>query len=102
MFKALNIIIITIALSSLIGCHQYWERRDTVSLGVGDAVAANKVTHTENPWPPEARRKQYNANGERMHLAIKRYKKNKSVEPRDLGSDASSSESSQSTTAKDK
>jgi hypothetical protein len=37
----------------LTGCSDiYTDRRETVALGAGDAMAANRVTHTIDPWSP--------------------------------------------------
>ena len=38
-------------LAALAGCSEYLDRRDTISLGGGDAVATDKVTQMVDPWP---------------------------------------------------
>ena len=38
-------------LGTLAGCSEYLDRRDTVALSAGDAVATNKVTQMVDPWP---------------------------------------------------
>lgn len=40
--------------TSLSGCADYLNHRDSVTLGAGNAPAANTAIHTINPFPPEA------------------------------------------------
>ncbi|MDX5412147.1 MAG: hypothetical protein LPK02_03790 [Rhodobacterales bacterium] len=40
--------------SSLTGCADYLNHRDSVTLGAGNAPEANTAIHTINPFPPEA------------------------------------------------
>ena len=55
----------------------YLDRRDAVSFAVGDAVAANKVTHMVDPWPARAGDRNIAHSGERMAAAAERYRTNK-------------------------
>lgn len=55
----------------------YLDRRDTVSFGAGDAVAANKVTHMVDPWPLRAGDRNIAFDGERMQSTAERYRTNK-------------------------
>jgi hypothetical protein len=68
------------------GCYDdsYYARRDGVTLGAGDAVHVNKVTHTIDPWPPHAQNDKIDPDAKRMGLAIQRYQQNRSIEPRGL------------------
>jgi hypothetical protein len=68
------------------GCYEddYLSRRDTVSLGAGDAIAVNKATHTIDPWPAHAKDTDIHLEGERARVAIQRYQQNKSIPPRGL------------------
>ena len=66
---------------SLSGCNQYFERQDPISLGVGNAIAQNKVTHTIDPWPPGSQNPRHATNGARALIATRRYEKNVSIEP---------------------
>ena len=62
----------------LAGCtDMYLDRRDTVSFGAGDAVAANKVTHMIDPWPIYAGNRNIPHDGERMAAAAERYRTDK-------------------------
>ncbi len=58
----------------LSGCDDYLERRDTITLGVGDSVAVNKATQTINRWPAEARQDRWLSDGERARSAVSRYR----------------------------
>ncbi len=68
------------------GCYDdsYYSRRDTVSLGAGDAIATNAATQTIDPWPPYAKDTDINLEGERARVGIQRYQQNKSIPPRGL------------------
>jgi hypothetical protein len=59
----------------------YLDRRDTISLHAGDAVATNKVTQMVDPWPPHSANKNIAFNGDRMQKAIERYRNNKVTAP---------------------
>ncbi len=56
------------------GCDDYLERRDTITLGVGDSVAVNKATQTVNRWPSAARQDRWLSDGERARSAVSRYR----------------------------
>jgi hypothetical protein len=68
------------------GCYEddYLSRRDTISLGAGDAIAVNQATHTIDPWPPHAKNTEIHLEGERARVAVERYQQNKSLPPRGL------------------
>ncbi len=68
--------------TALAGCSEiYSDRRDMISLASGDALAANKVVQTIDPWPPHSARNQIAFSGERMQIATERYKGNRSITP---------------------
>src|SRR5256714_15508634 len=71
--------ILALAATMLLGActDMYLDRRDTVSFGAGDAVAANKVTHMVDPWPLRAGDRNIAFDGERMQAAAERYRTNK-------------------------
>ncbi len=52
---------------------EYGQRKDTVTLGAGDAKEANAAIHTINPRPRRSRNRHIPANGERMAKTIRRY-----------------------------
>lgn len=69
---------------ALSGCSEiYFDRRDTVASGAGDAVAADTVMQMNDPWPPNSGNTQIAANGQRMQSAIERYRTNVVTQPVD-------------------
>jgi hypothetical protein len=80
----------------LTGCNeeQYLSRRDTVTLGAGDAQAVNSTTHTIDPWSPHSRNTQIHQEGERARVAVDRYQNNKSIEPQGLNTTSSAPQKS--------
>lgn len=62
------------------GCADiYYDRRETVAFHSGDAVAANKVVHMIDPWPPAAADRNIHSDGQRMQRAAERYRTNKTT-----------------------
>jgi hypothetical protein len=53
---------------------QYFQRKDTVTLGAGNAKAVNSVTHVIDPWPRNVGNTRISGNGERMVGAVERYR----------------------------
>jgi hypothetical protein len=73
-----------VAGATLGGCSDiYYDRRDTIALGAGDAVASNQVTHMVDPWPPHSGNRNIAFNGERMQRAVECYRANKVTTPVD-------------------
>ena len=71
--------LLSIALS---GCSDiYLDRRDTVSLVSGEAMAANRVTHTIDPWSPASVNKNFAYNGEKAATASERYRTGRVIPP---------------------
>jgi hypothetical protein len=69
----------------LAGCSDiYFDRRETIGLGAGDAVAANQVEQMVDPWPPHSNDKNLTFNGERMQRAVECYRIDKVTQPVDL------------------
>lgn len=77
-----------LVLAALGGCSEYLDRRDTISLHGGDAVATNKVTQMVDPWPVESAQKNIGFNGERMETAMERYRTNRTYAPSGTGTSA--------------
>lgn len=70
--------------SLLAGCSDiYLDRRETVALSAGDAIAANKVTQMVDPWPPNSGDRNIAYNGQRMQAAVERYRTNKVTQAAD-------------------
>jgi hypothetical protein len=76
----------TVLLGALLaGCSDiYYDRRETIALGAGNAVAANEVEQMVDPWPPNSNNKNLTFNGERMQRAIECYRVDKVTQPVDL------------------
>jgi hypothetical protein len=79
MLQNKSLAVLALAGTTLLGActDMYLDRRDTVSFGAGDAVAANKVTHMVDPWPIRAGDRNIPHDGERMQGAAERYRTNK-------------------------
>jgi hypothetical protein len=75
-----------VALGALLaGCSDiYYDRRETVSLGAGDAIASNGVEQMVDPWPAHSNNRNLAFNGERMQRAVECYRKNRVTQPVDL------------------
>lgn len=66
----------------LAGCSDmYWDRRENISLATGEAVAANKVVHMIDPWPPMSTQKNLAFDGTRAQAAAERYRNNRVTPP---------------------
>lgn len=75
---------------TLSGCSDiYYDRRDTISLGAGDAIASNRDTHMVDPWPVYSANRNIAFNGERMQRAVECYRANKVTPPADLNTSPS-------------
>ena len=83
-----------VAPAMLSGCYEddYLARRDTISLGAGDAVATNAVTHTIDPWNRNVKDTDINQEGERARVAVERYQLNKSIPPKGVNTTTISSQ----------
>src|SRR5580700_1144280 len=76
----------TVMLGALLaGCSDiYFDRRETIALGAGDAVAANQVEQMVDPWPAHSSNKNLTFNGDRMQRAVECYRIDKVTQPVDL------------------
>jgi hypothetical protein len=78
---------ITLCAGLLVGCADadlYLDRRETVSLHAGDAVASNIIVQTVDPWPRVAGNRNIAANGDRMQAAGERYRTGNVIPPSGL------------------
>lgn len=62
-----------LALSGLLAGCQWLERRDTLSLQSGDAVAWNRTIHTIDPWPAASNDTVIPTSGRRIARAVEIY-----------------------------
>jgi hypothetical protein len=75
-------VLATILGAMLSGCSDmYYDRRDTISLASGEAMAANRVTHIIDPWPPHAANRNIAYNGEKAAVASERYRTGRVIAP---------------------
>ena len=74
-----------LVLAALSGCSEYLDRRDTISLHGGDAVATDKVTQMVDPWPAASAQKSIGFSGERLETAMERYRTNRTYAPNGTG-----------------
>jgi len=83
MFPSKSLAALALAANTLLGActDMYLDRRDTVSFGAGDAVAANKVTHMVDPWPIRSGDRNIAHDGERMAAAAERHRTNRVTPP---------------------
>ena len=64
------------------GCSEYYfDRRDTVTLHSGDAMAANRVTQMIDPWPAASGQRNIAYNGEKAATASERYRTGRIIQP---------------------
>jgi hypothetical protein len=71
----------------LSGCAEpdfYFDRRDSISLHAGDAVASNIVVQSVDVWPRVAGNRNIPGNPDRMQAAGERYRTGKVIEPHGL------------------
>lgn len=59
----------------------YFDHRDTIALGAGDAVAANEITQMVDPWPPNSGNRNIAFNGQKMQTAVERYRTGRVIPP---------------------
>jgi hypothetical protein len=82
----------SVALASMLvtlgGCADYLDRRDTIALSGGNAVATNQITQMVDPWPRASADKNIAFNGNRMQSAIERYRTNRVYPPSGTGTSA--------------
>ena len=68
--------------AALVGCSDiYYDRRETIALHAGDAMASNRVTHTIDPWSPASGNRNIAFNGEKMQTASERYRTGRIIPP---------------------
>jgi len=71
--KSVALVAVMTAMAGCAGQAQYFDRSDTITPGVGDAIAHNKAVHTINPRPRRAYDTHIHHSGERMSHAMDRY-----------------------------
>jgi hypothetical protein len=76
--SSLRIILLPMVCLMLSACSQYSnryaERKDTIDLGAGDAVASNAAVQIPTPWPRYSNDTTIAMDGERIARAVARYR----------------------------
>ena len=68
--------------TAVAGCSEiYFDRRESIALSTGDALASNKVTQMIDPWPRGSTNNRIAANGKLMQAAQDRYNRGKAITP---------------------
>jgi hypothetical protein len=75
--------VIAALLSAMLGACSglYTERRDTLSIVSGEAMAANRVTHMIDPWPLVSGRRTIAYSGDKAATASERYRTGRVIPP---------------------
>jgi hypothetical protein len=86
--RLLTVVVGLVALS-VGGCaesdlHQYLGHSDTLTVGAGNTQAANRTIHEVDHWPETSRKTRIDQDGKRAALAVKRYQRTESIEPKGL------------------
>jgi hypothetical protein len=83
LFRSASSVTVLAGLLSLMlaGCSEHFDRRDGITLHTGEAVAANRVVHMIDPWPPASARRNIAYNGEKAATAAERYRTGKVIAP---------------------
>jgi hypothetical protein len=87
--KAMRSLALAAVFATLAGCSEYLDRRDTIALSGGNAVATDQVTHMVDPWPRDSANRDIAFNGDKMQSAVERYRTNKVIPPVGTGTSAS-------------
>jgi len=72
-------------LTALAGCSEYLDRRDTIALSGGNAVATNEISQMVDPWPRASADKNIAFSGAKMESAVERYRTNRVIQPQGIG-----------------
>ena len=77
-----GIAVVVVIASAVAGCAEiYYDRRETVGAGSGDAIATNKVAQMVDPWSRASANNRIAFNGQRMQSAQDRYNRGKVITP---------------------
>jgi hypothetical protein len=80
------------------GCSEhYYDRRDTVSLVSGEAMAANRATHMIDPWPAASGRRDIAYSGVQAQRAAECYRLGTVTRPASMVTTSSAGVSSTAT-----
>ena len=88
--RAVAALVVTVTMT-LGGCTEYLDHSDKIAPFAGDASKANIASQMIDPWPRHSGNNHIHAEGNRMAVAIQRYKENKSIEPEGISTSSISS-----------
>ena len=71
--------------ATLAGCSEYLDRRDTIALSGGNAVATGQITQMVDPWPRESADRNIAYDGNKIAGAYERYRTNTVIPPKGTG-----------------
>ncbi len=79
----LRLIVLAAAALVLTGCEhdRYVDRRDSITFGAGDSIAANKALQIIDPWPREARTIHHGISGEQAVAAMDKLRRRTAAVP---------------------
>jgi len=77
------------------GCDDYLDRRETVTLGVGDSIEVNKATQSINRWPYASHQDRWLSDGERARIAVENYRTRTQKPLQNLGTSETSGNGTQ-------
>lgn len=80
--RAAALIILAGTAVMLVGCREYTDGRDTISLEAGDAIQVNHATQVIERWPRAAGRGRWLSDGERARVAAQNYRTRKTPAPK--------------------
>jgi hypothetical protein len=65
--------LLPVACLALSSCNQYLERKESVTMSAGDAVAANEAVQTIDPWPRYSQDTNIPMDGVKAVFAVRKY-----------------------------
>ena len=83
--KAVRALVFAAVFATLAGCSEYLDRRDTIALSGGNAVATAQITQMVDPWPRDSANRNISYDGNKMAGAVERYRTNTVTPPRGTG-----------------
>jgi hypothetical protein len=97
--KGLAIICASVVIGTTLGgCSEfYFDRRDTMALSSGDALATDKVTQMIDPWPPASANRNIVYDGNKAASASERYRTNRVIKPVGIGTSSAAYQMQQAT-----
>jgi hypothetical protein len=81
--SATKVLVLSLLLGATLGgCSDlYFDRRETISLVSGEAMAANRVTQVIDPWPAASGRYNIAYSGAKAAVASERYRTGRVIPP---------------------